>query len=150
MIIPVNVTIIDDDIIFRTGDDKVVYTTEVNTFVENSGLTIKNVILPLSSSKVYYSKLSDVSQNYICGNGFKTNMLEIKKELNTDGILILDFADVEEVSVSFLSTYTKFLLESSNKIITINMSIEISNMFSTYILKNIIKDEEEEEWTMLF
>lgn len=141
MIIPVNVVIVDDDIILKTGDDKVVYETEVNSFIEDSGLTINNVVLPLTSNKVYYCRLADVSQSYICGNGFKTNMLEIKKELNQTCILIIDFDEVEEVSEGFLSTYTKFILESSDKIITINMSLDISKTFSAYILSNIQEEE---------
>lgn len=142
-IIPVNVVISTNDISFRTGDDKVVYETEINTFIEDSGLTLNNVIFPLTTEKVYYCKLSEESQEYICGNRFKTNMLEIKKELDEKGIFIIDFEKVKEVSNSFLSTYTKFLLESSDKIITINMGIDVSNAFSTFILSNILQEEEE-------
>lgn len=142
MLIPVNVIIKNNDVSFRVGDDKVVYETEINSFVEESGLTIENPIFPLISDRVYYYKLSDISQTYVCGNGFKTNMLEIKKEKESPVILIIDFEDIEEVSESFLSTYTKFLLDSSDKIITINMNIGISNAFGSYVISNIQEEEE--------
>ena len=140
--IPVNVVIKNNDIIFRTRDDKVVYKSDINSFLENTGVTIQNVVFPLSSTKVYYLPLSTIGKEFVCGNLFSNILLELEREEEKNRIIIVDFQDVEEVSAAFLSTYTKFLLETSDKIITINMNLAISNDFASYVLSNIIGEEE--------
>lgn len=135
--IPVNVTIKNSDIIFRTGDDKVVYKSDINSFIENSGVTISNLVFPIKSSKVYYLGLSSIGDTFSCGNLFSNILLELDRTEEKNRIIIIDFQDVNEVSASFLKTYTKFLLETKDKIITINMSTSISNEFGAFVLSNI-------------
>lgn len=139
--IPVNISIKNSDIIFRTGDDKVVYKSDINSFMADSGVTIKNVVFPIESSKVYYLPLGSLNKTFVCGNLFSNIMLELERAEEKNRIVIIDFNDVEEVSSAFLSTYTKFLLETSDKVITINMNTSISNDFGSYVLSNINEEE---------
>ncbi len=139
--IPVNISIKNSDIIFRTGDDKVVYKSDINNFMADSGVTIKNVVFPIESSKVYYLPLGSLNKTFVCGNLFSNIMLELERAEEKNRIVIIDFNDVEEVSSAFLSTYTKFLLETSDKVITINMNTSISNDFGSYVLSNINEEE---------
>lgn len=147
-LIPTKVIINQNDICFKIGDDTVVYETDVNAFQKNSGLTIQNIDLTLLrellDEKVYYLKLSTVSPTFSCGNILENILLNIKAE-EDNVLLILDFKGVEEVSNSFFKSYTKFLLETSNKVISINMSTIISNEFGNFIMSTIL--QEEEEWT---
>ena len=145
--IPVNVTIKNNDIIFRTGDDKVVYKSDINSFIADSGVTIKNIVFPIESSKVYYLPLGSLNKTFVCGNLFSNIMLELERVEEKNRIVIIDFNGVDEVSAAFLSTYTKFLLETSDKVITINMNMAISNDFGSYVISNINK---ETKWIMLF
>lgn len=140
--IPVNVTIKNNDIIFRTGDDKVAYKSDINSFIADSGVTIKNIVFPIESSKVYYLPLGSLNKTFVCGNLFSNIMLELERVEEKDRIVIIDFDGVDEVSAAFLSTYTKFLLETSDKVITINMNMAISNDFGSYVLSNINEEEE--------
>lgn len=140
--IPVDIIIKNSDIIFRTGDDKMVYKSDINSFVENSGVTIANLVFPIESSKVYYLPLSPLGQTFTCGNLFSNVLLELDRQEDKNRIIIVDFQDVTEVSESFLKTYTKFLLESKDKVITINMDTAISNEFSSFVLSNINGVEE--------
>ena len=142
--IPVQVSINKNDIIFRTGDENVVYTTDVNAFLEETGVTIQNTRLPFASKNVYYIRLIDKSLTFTCGNTLNNILLEIQKEIN-NALLIIDFKGVEEVSSAFFKKYTQFLLETSNKIITINMNTAVSQAFGTYISTNILEYTEEEE-----
>ena len=138
-LIPTQVIIEQNDLIFKIGDGSVVYETDVNAFQEESGLTIQNI--NLKTLKGYYLKLSTINKSFSCGNMLENALFNI--ESGKDNILlILDFEGVEEVSESFLTTYSKFLLETSNKVITINMSISISNDFGNFILSNIQEEEE--------
>ena len=139
--IPVNISIKNSDIIFRTGDDKMVYKSDINSFMADSGVTIKNVVFPIESSKVYYLPLGSLNKTFVCGNLFSNIMLELERAEEKNRIVIIDFNDVEEVSSAFLSTYTKFLLETSDKVITINMNTSISNDFGSYVLSNINEEE---------
>lgn len=139
--IPVNISIKNSDIIFRTGDDKVVYKSDINSFITDSGVTVKNIVFPIESSKVYYLPLGSLNKTFVCGNLFSNIMLELERAEEKNRIVIIDFNDVEEVSSAFLSTYTKFLLETSDKVITINMNTSISNDFGSYVLSNINEEE---------
>lgn len=140
--IPVKVVIKNNDIIFRTGDDKMVYKSDINSFVENSGVTIANLVFPITSSKVYYLPLGQLGETFTCGNLFSNILLKFDKEEDKNRLIVIDFQDVAEVSEPFLKTYTKFLLESKDKIITINMNTAISNEFSSFVLSNINGVEE--------
>ena len=136
---PIQVTMEQDDLIFKIGDGRVVYETDLNAFQENSGLTIQNIDLGLLTG--YYLKLSTINKSLSCGNMLENTLFSMgldKKNI----LLILDFEKVEEVSESFLKSYTKFLLETSNKVLTINMNISISNDFGNFVLANIQEEEE--------
>lgn len=136
--------VINRDLIeIKIGDGTVVYKTDVNSFEAESGLTINNVDFG-KKLKGYYINLGEVSDTFICGNIIDTLTLGMKLEYD-DTLIIFDFDGVEEVGTNFLEAYTKFLLETSNKIITINMNISISNSFSSFVKSNIIPIEEEDE-----
>lgn len=139
---PISVSINKNNIVFKSGDEDVVYKTDVNAFLEDTGLTIQNVTFPIESEKVFYIKLSDKTSTFNCGNSLDNILLEIEREVDS-GLLIINFKDVEEVSSYFLKEYTKFLLRTKNKIITINMSPLISNDFGDYIEQSILEDTEE-------
>lgn len=142
--IPVKVSVNKNQIVFRTGDDKVVYETDVNTFLENTGITVKNVRIPFSSERIFYIPLVDLGETLNCGRSFENAIFELERE-EYSGLLIIDFSDITEVSQQFFKKYTQFLLETSNKVITINMNTEISTAFSLYISSNLLKKVEEEE-----
>ena len=135
-----NVSFNEDKIEFRIGDGTVVYTTDVNAFEENSGLTIKNVDFN-ANLEGYYLNLGVLSNSFVCGNIIDNLAMEIKSEYE-NVLLIVDFEGVEELSNSFFVSYTKFLLQSSNKIITINMNTALTNEFSNFIKTNIKESEE--------
>ena len=121
----------------KTGS--VEYTTENNSLEENTGVTIQNI--NLNTLEAYYIRLKDYGESLLCGNIIDYTTLELKKEHN-NVLVVIDFAEVKEVSRNFLETYTKFLLKTSNKVITINMSVDISNDFDMFILTNILEVEE--------
>ena len=138
---PTKVIVDENDIQFKVGDDKVVYETDVNAFLVNTGLTIQNIDLTLLEG--YYLQLSSLGKTFSCGNLLDNIFLSLKIE-EDNILLIIDFDGVEEVSESFFKSYTKFLLETSNKVITINMDTAISNAFSDFILERIIDITNEE------
>ena len=138
-LIPTKVFIDSDNVEFRIGDGSVVYTTDINSFEENSGLTIHNI--EFSSLTGYYLRLGDINTAFNCGNIINNLDIELKRN-ETSILLIIDFDEVTEVSNSFFKTYTKFLLETSNKVITINMNTAISNTFSDFIQTNITEETE--------
>lgn len=140
--IPVEIVLNEKDIIFRTGDDKVAYKSDINSFIADSGVTIKNIVFPIESSKVYYLPLGSLNKTFVCGNLFSNIMLELERVEEKNRIVVIDFDGVDEVSTAFLSTYTKFLLETSDKVITINMNMAISNDFGSYVISNINEETE--------
>ena len=54
----------------------------------------------------------------------------------------MDFDEVEEVVDSFFESYTKFLLTTNNKVITINMNTNITNQFGFFISEKILEVKE--------
>lgn len=139
VLIPTKIFIDSNNVEFRIGDGSVVYKTDINSFEENSGLIIHNI--EFSSLTGYYLRLGDINTAFNCGNII--NNLDIELKRNEKSILlIIDFDEVTEVSNSFFKTYTKFLLETSNKVITINMNTAISNTFSDFIQTNITEETE--------
>lgn len=125
------------NVIFKIGDDEMVYKTDVNKFVKESGLTIENVVFPIEVEG-FYIKLSAFSKTFSCGNVIENLFMEIKKNNMDNSLFVIDFDGVEEVTKNFYKIYTKILLETSNKIITINMDTNLSNEFSNFIIENII------------
>ena len=141
--IPIQMTQVianQNDIIFKIGDGTVVYKTDINAIELNSGITIKNI--DFNSLKGYYIKLSEINKKLICGHIIDNMAVAIKKQIDNT-LIIIDFDGVEEVSENFLESYTKFLLETSNKVISINMNIEITKDFGIFVNENI--DEVEDE-----
>ena len=123
------------------GFDEVVYDGDVNKLVENSGLTVKNIIFPITNS--FYIKLADVGSSFVCGNIIQNLNLELKKNNINNSIIVIDFEGIEKLSENFYRTYAKILLETSNKIITINMNTQITNEFGFFVNENILSEVEE-------
>ena len=119
-----------------------VYKTDINSFVAETGMTVNNVSFPI---KGIYINLSEIGKNFVCGNIMENLFLKLKRNGIEDELLIVDFNDIEELSESFYQSYTKVLLETSNKIITINMNTRLSNEFASFIKKSIIQKTEEDE-----
>lgn len=136
---PVLIDIDKYNIIFKIGVEEMIYKTDINSFVEESGVTIQNISFPIEG---YYIELADISTSFICGNIIENLFLELEKNEVTNSLLVIDFNKVEELSENFFKEYTKALLSTSNKIITINMSTGLSNDFSSFI-KDSIKEVEE-------
>lgn len=132
--------VVDKNLIkIKTGDDSVVYETDINSFEENSGVTIHNIIL--QELEAYYISLKSISDTFGCGNIFDNLALQIDNEYQ-NVLLIIDFDGVEEIVDSFFESYTKFLLKTSNKVITINMNTGITNQFGNFIKQNILEVQE--------
>lgn len=139
MILKSTKIIIDNnEIKFTIGDGTVVYKTDINSFEKKSGLTIHNIEFPI---KGYYIDLQDISKTFSCGKIIDNLVLLMKKEYD-DVLIIINFEGVEEISDNFFKSYTKFLLESNNKIITINMNTSITNSFGSFIKTNILEETE--------
>ena len=132
----------NDNVIFKTEVEEMIYKTDINSFVENTGVTVQNVSFPIEG---YYINLGEIGEEFICGNIMENFFIELKKNNVTNSLLIINFEGVDELSESFLKSYTKILLETTNKIITINMNIDLSNKFSNFVLTNIIEPEEDED-----
>lgn len=131
-----------NNIIFQAGVEEMVYKTDINSFVEESGLTIQNINFPIEG---YYVKVADLGDKVTCGNLIENAFIELQNEGVSNTLIVVDFIEVEQLSESALKSYTKILLQSSNKIITINMDTSVSNGFSSFILQNIIPPIETEE-----
>lgn len=109
--------------------DNIIYKGKKNIFVKNSGLTISN---PQSEIPAYLINMVDFGENLLCGNVIN-NILVILSQNNIDGvILLIDFEGVLSVSENFVNAYTKYLLETKNKVITINQNTDVSNAFGAY------------------
>lgn len=138
-LIPMKITNQQNKVTFIIGDGTVVYETDINSFEINSGVTIHNV--ELNSLKGYYVNLEERGKTFKCGYILDNILLELNKEVNNI-LLIIDFDKVEEVSESFFEKYTKFLLETKNKVIHINMNPSIESSFGIFIKSNIEQVEE--------
>ena len=109
---------------------------DVNSFVKDTGVTVKNISFPI---KGHFIRLKNLGDTFVCGNILTNFFVELKKEINND-LIIIDFDGVEEISENFLKNYTKILLESSNKIITINMNTALSNDFARFIENSVTEE----------
>ena len=109
-------------------------TTEINALVENSGVTLQNVEYPIPA---YYLILKDnFGETLKCGNVINTFFTAIKEQIK-NSIILIDFDGVYEVSDNFCAQYCKYILNTNNKILTINQNINVSNIFANFILTNI-------------
>lgn len=126
-----------EDIKIHMDVDDMVYKTDVNNFVENSGVTVQNIAFPIEG---YHVMLGNIGEKISCGTVLENLFFALSAELDDkfeNSCVVFDFTGVKEVSESFLNTYTKILLRSSNKIIGINMSAEISTQYSDFIKYNV-------------
>lgn len=135
---PINIK--NDDIQLQIQVEDMVLKTDINSFIDDSAVSIQNVSFPITSN-FYYIKLSEYSKTFSCGNVVENLFFNIKKDLDNE-LLVFDFDGVEEISDNFYKSYTKLLLETSHKIITINMNTNLSNQFSNFINSNIFEVEE--------
>lgn len=133
-LIPLNVEINDNYIEYRLQEgDELVYKSEINNIVPNSGITMENVEYPVPA---YYINLADVyGETLRCGNIINTFFAALKSQIDNT-VIIMDFQGIKEISDSFCSQYYKHLLTTKNKIIIINQSINVSNMFAQFVLTN--------------
>lgn len=120
---------------------------EINKIVKESGITVRNVVFPIEN--VYFVKMSDFGviskednkAHFECGNIVDSINILIEQGMKDD-IIIMDFSDIGSLSESFLIAYTKLLLNTSAKIISINMNVSVYRNFSSFIEGNMIEAEE--------
>ena len=130
-LIPLKYTFDNEIIIFQYLDgDNVVYKNKKNRFIKESGLTISNPHPPIPAYMVRLSE--EFGDRLLCGNVIN-NILILLAQNDVDGIILLiDFDGVLEVSQNFVDAYTKYLLETKNKVITTNQNNDVSNAFGEY------------------
>lgn len=108
--------------------------TEINALIENSGVTLQNIEYPIP---VYYLVLvENFGTTMKCGNVINTFFTAIKEQIK-NSIIVIDFNGIEEVSENFCAQYCKYILNTNNKILTINQDINVSNIFANFVLTNI-------------
>ena len=94
-------------------------------------------------SKIELENIMDDFVNYKYDILICTTIIETGIDIaNVNTLIIIDFDGVEEATESFFKSYTKFLLESNNKIITINMNTILAKTYSDFIISNITEEEE--------
>ncbi len=121
----------DSLIVFRyIGSDKIIYQTQVNQFLENTGLTIKN---PSVNIPVYGIELKEWGTSLLCGHIIENINARLQESELNNIILIIDFNGIVEISENFCEQYFNFLLTTTSKIININMNTSINNTFVDYI-----------------
>lgn len=119
------------DFQFDDGENMV---GEINEIIEESGITLENIEYPISA---YYIHLeSNFGKTLKCGNIISTFFTALKSRVN-NSIIVVDFDNIEEVSENFCAQYYKYILNTNNKIITINQNIDVSNIVANFILLNI-------------
>lgn len=118
-------------------------TQETNSISEKEGIIVNNVVFPIQNEYIKLIQLSELtSKNIECGRVINNIYLAIEQEEN-DFIIIFDFTDIKTVSENFCKDWTKLLLQTKSKIITINMNPVISATFSTFIENNLLGIDEE-------
>lgn len=131
---PINIITDGNSIEFRTQEEnELIYQTQINAFIENSGVTIQNVTFPVPG---YYINLNQsFGETLRCGNIINSFFALLKSKLDNT-LIIVDFNGVKEVSEQFCTEYYKNLISSKNKIITINQDINVSNIFGRVVIEN--------------
>ena len=126
------------------GNDNMASQTERNALIEESGVVMKNVNFPITEDgKVYYFKIIDASQGnkkIECGK-IAENVFKIIETQIKNNVIVVDFDGVETVSYEFCKSWAKILLETTNKIITINMNISITKTFANFVIENFDVEE---------
>lgn len=131
MLTPIKIELEDNFINFRyEGDDDIIYTTQKNQFLEETGLTIKN---PDFNIPAYVLKLSRFGEHLICGH-IIDNIVGYLKNAELENIfLIIDFEGVTDISDNFAEQYIRFILSTKSKTISINQNTNISNTMAQYL-----------------
>lgn len=112
------------------GDDTIIYQTQPNQFLTETGLTIKN---PTIDIPAYGIELNAWGESLLCGHIVDNiNGRLLEAGLNNI-ILIVDFNGIVEISESFCEQYFNFMLTTPSKIININMNTSINKAFVSYI-----------------
>ena len=115
-------------------ESKIVYQTQKNIFMENTGLTIQN---PDINIKAYSLVLNQWGTSLQCGHIIDNIIGYLKNSGLESIILIVDFSDIVSISENFWEQYFKFMLSTKSKVININQNTNISNSFTNYINKMI-------------
>ena len=130
-ITPVSYFIYGDNIYFHyEGSDDVIYKTKKNLIIKNEGIVVKN---PQTDIPAYVVNLNVYGEELLCGNIIENLTAMLKLHDIDDVVLIIDFDGVNEISEHFCESYFKFLLESKCKITTLNMGLDVSNIFASYV-----------------
>lgn len=131
MLRSVNVDLQENIITFRyQGSDDIIYKTQINSFQENTGLTIAN---PDTNIPAYALQLNQFGTDIKCGH-IVENIVAFLKSINMDNVLlIIDFQGVVSISQSFAEEYIKFVLSTKSKVISINQNTNINNGLSRYV-----------------
>lgn len=129
------------------GDDTIEYTVERNKFEEETGLTISNISTPIPVyliSLSQYAVSADFDESIVvtnkkelnCGDIVDNLFLALQTKID-NVILVVDFEGVDKISENFCKQYLQYLLTTKNKVISINQSTNVSNMFGYYVLQNV-------------
>ena len=140
----ININTDDMSFIMKEDETQSTYQTKPNQYVENSGVTIQNVIFPFfteNEDDTYILKVSDFGTNFECGKIIENLFLMLNQSIKNK-VIIIDFDEVVSVSEEFSESLTKIILETTNKIIPINMSIRMTKTFGQFILDNFYEEEE--------
>lgn len=130
-ITPVSYFIYGDNVYFHyEGSDDVIYKTKKNLIVKNEGIVVKN---PQTDISAYVLNLNVFGKELLCGNIIENIVVNLKLHDMDEVVLIVDFDGVDEISEHFCESYFRFLLESKCKITTLNMSLDVSNIFASYV-----------------
>lgn len=121
------------------GSDYMVYKTDINTLAAETGMTVKNISFPIED--VYIVQISNIGKNFECGKIIENIFTVLKQEIDNQ-IIIADFNEVETISEEFSESWAKVLLSTNNKIIPINMNINIMKTFSMFVEGNFKEVEE--------
>lgn len=132
MLIPTEIEFKDNFMIIQYKGDSIVQT--INTFQKNTGVTISN---PQFDIPAYVLQLKLFGTNLICGNVIENLVGYLKATDLEEIVLIIDFDEVIDVSTNFLEEYTKFLLSTKSKVLSINQNTNIINAFSDYVISII-------------
>lgn len=135
----------NDVYITYQGEEYMQY--DINDFEENTGLTVQNIKFPVPAYVVALSSeaQSAAIENVIvagsnttlsCGNVIENLLESLKKQIDNQ-IIIIDFDGIEEVSSSFAQSYTQYLLNTKNKIISINQNYYVHSILSQFALYNV-------------
>ena len=138
-IVPVSYYISGENVYFHyAGDDNVVYESKKNLIVKDKGVIVEN---PQSGVPAYVITLEAFGSELLCGNIIDNIFTALQMSGIDETILIVDFDGINSVSDQFCESYFKFLLSTKNKVITINMSVDVSNIFGGFVYNEIEMQE---------